>query len=320
MQRYRLKLRALAGMLTGMVALVVLSGCAATPMTAQLTASPPQGLPASVELSDVPFFAQTRFFCGPAALATVLNTTGLMTEPDSLAESVYTPGREGTLQTEIITGTRRQGRLALPLRNLSDAFVNVAQGRPVLILQNLSLDIAPRWHYAVIVGYDLADETVSLRSGTTFRQVMPMKTFEHTWRRSGYWGVVIVGPDGPVLDNTTISEWLQEAYGLERADHVLDALKAYTFAAKHWPDASAPLISAGNILIETNRLHDAKVQLQAAVQREPENPVALNNLAHVLMRLGELEEAEQNALKAVDAGGDTQVTAQETLLEIRAQK
>jgi hypothetical protein len=316
MQRYRLKIRDLAGM----VALVVLSGCAATPMTAQLTASPPHGLPVSAELTDVPFFAQTRFFCGPAALATVLNTTGLETGPDSLAESIYTPGREGTLQTEIITGSRRQGRLALPLRNLSAAFQNVAQGRPVLILQNLSLDIAPRWHYAVIVGYDLADETVSLRSGTTFRQVMPMKTFEHTWRRSGYWGVVIVGPNGPVPDNTSLSEWLQEAYGLERAGHVSDALSAFTFAAKHWSDASAPLISAGNILIETNQLQDAKVRLQAAVQREPENPVALNNLAHVLMRLGELEEAEGNALKAVKAGGDTQATAQETLLEIRAQK
>lgn len=303
-----------------MVALVVLSGCAATPMTAQLTASPPQGLPASAELTEVPFFAQTRYFCGPAALATVLNTTGLKTAPDGLAESVYTPGREGTLQTEIITGARRQGRLALPLRNLSDAFENVAQGRPVLILQNLSLDIAPRWHYAVMVGYDMAEETVSLRSGTTFRQVMPMKTFEHTWRRSGYWGVVVVGPDGPVPDNTSISEWMLEAYGLERADHVSDALTAFTFAAKQWPNVSAPLISAANILIETNQLQDAKVLLQTAVQREPQNPVALNNLADVLMRLGELEEAERTALEAVDAGGDSQATAQETLLEIRAQK
>lgn len=320
MQRYRLKIHALAGMLTGLVALVVLSGCAATPMTAQLTASPPQGLPASAELADVPFFAQTQFFCGPTALAIVLNTTGLKTEPDGLAESVYTPGREGTLQSEIITGTRRQGRLALPLRNLSDAFKNVAQGRPVLILQNLSLDIAPQWHYAVIVGYDLAEETVSLRSGTTFRQVMPMKTFEHTWRRSGYWGVVVVGPDGPIPDNTTQAEWLQESYGLERADHVSDALTAFLFAARHWPNASDPLISASNILIETNRLQDAKELLQDAVHREPENPVALNNLAHVLMRLGELDEAERTALKAVDAGGDTQATAQETLMEIRAQK
>ena len=316
MQRFRYKIRALAVLVT----LVVLSGCAATPMTTQLTASPPQGLPASVELADVPFFAQTRFYCGPAALATVLNSTGLATEPDRLAKSVYTPGREGTLQSEITTGARRQGRLALPLRNLSDAFRNIAQGRPVLILQNLSLDIAPQWHYAVLVGYDLADETVSLRSGTTFRQEMPMKTFEHTWRRSGFWAVVVVAPNGPVPDNTSLAEWLLEANGLERADRTPDALTAFATAARHWTDASAPLISTANILIETNRLAEAKILLLAALQREPENPLALNNLAHVLMRLGALDEAEQMALKAVAVGGDTLDTAQQTLMEIRAQK
>lgn len=303
-----------------MVALVVLGGCAATPMTSQLTASPPEGLPTSVELTDVPFFPQTQFYCGPAALATVLNETGVRIEPDGLAQSVYTPGREGTLQTEIITGARRQGRLALPLRTLHDVFGTVSEGRPVLVLQNLSLDIAPQWHYAVIVGYDLSDETVTLRSGTTFRRVMTMKTFEHTWRRSGYWGVVVVEPDGPVSGNTSLANWMQEAYGIERAGRMADALTAYTFAARHWPEASAPLISTANILIATNRFPDAKIILQDAVGRDPGSPVALNNLAHVLMRLGELDAAEEAALKAIDAGGDTQDTANETLREIQAVK
>ncbi len=316
MHLYPFKIHALAAV----VAMVVLSGCAATPMTSQLAASPPLGLPASAELSDVPFFAQTRFFCGPAALTTVLNTTGLKIEPNDLAQSVYTPGREGTLQTEIITGSRRQGRLALPLRTLNDVFANVAQGRPVLILQNLALDIAPQWHYAVVIGYDLPSETVLLRSGTTFRLAMPMKTFEYTWQRSGYWGVVVVGPDGPVPDGTSLSEWLQEAYGLERAGRQLDALTAFNFAAGHWPDASAPLISAANILIKTNRLQNAKTRLQAAVQRHPQNPMALNNLAHVLMRVGELDEAERHALKAVAIGGKTKGVAKQTLMEIRAKK
>lgn len=316
MNQVRFNIRALAGM----VVLVVLSGCAATPMTTQITASPPQGLPASVELTDVPFFAQTRYFCGPAALATVLNTTGIETQPDVLAHSVYTPGREGTLQTEIITGARRQGRLALPLRNLSDVFANVAQKRPVLVLQNLAIEIAPQWHYAVVVGYDLANETVSLRSGTTFRLVMPMKTFEHTWRRSEHWGVVVVGPDGPIPDNTSLSEWLREANGLERAGRQPDAFTALNTAVRHWPDASAPSISAANILIQTNRLEDAKTVLYSVLQRESENPVALNNLAHVLLQLGELDEAERNALKAVKAGGATQATAEETLKEIRSHK
>lgn len=150
MQHYDYKLRFIAVL----VMLVTLGGCAATPMTDRLIASPPQGLPTVAELTEVPFFAQTQYFCGPAALATVLNASGLETSPDRLADSVYTPGRQGTLQSEIITGARRQGRLALPIRDMGEAFANVAEGRPVLILQNLALEIVPQWHYAVLVGFE----------------------------------------------------------------------------------------------------------------------------------------------------------------------
>lgn len=303
-----------------MVALLALSGCAATPMTKQLTASPPHGLPVFAELVDVPFFAQTQYYCGPAALTTVLNTTGLEVEPGTLAKSIYTPGRQGTLQTEIITGARRQGRLALPVRTMGEAFINIANGLPVLILQNLALDIFPQWHYAVLVGFDLPGETVSLRSGTTRRLVMPMETFEHTWRRSGFWGVVVVRAEGPIPENTSLSAWLQEAFGLERAGNATNALSAFTTASRHWPDAPAPLIAAANILIASDRLPDAAAHLQEALQRQPKDPVALNNLAHVLMLQGKLEEAETTALKAVNYGGITKSTATETLATIRAQK
>ena len=76
-----------------------------------------------------------------------------------------------------------------------DALVaELAGGNPVLVLQNLSLPIAPKWHYAVAIGYDLDRGDIILRSGTTERLVMPMSTFEHTWARSGYWGMVTLAP------------------------------------------------------------------------------------------------------------------------------
>tara|TARA_R110000787_G_scaffold144231_3_gene258035 strand:- start:5663 stop:6625 length:963 start_codon:yes stop_codon:yes gene_type:complete len=316
MKRYKLNIRLLAGI----AALVMLSGCAATPMTDQLTASPPPGVALSAELVDAPFFAQTQYFCGPAALATALNTTGLATTPDALAASIYTPGRDGTLQSEILTGSRRQGRLALPVRTMRDAFTNISDGRPVLILQNLALELVPQWHYAVLVGYDLAAETVTLRSGTTRRHVTAMTTFEHTWRRAGYWAVVMIKPDGPVPQTTSISDWLNETYGLERAGQEPAALTAFATAAQQWPDAATPLISSANILIGKNRLQDATTDLQEAVRRQPDNAVALNNLAHVLMLRGRLDEAEVYAQKAVEYGGDTQSTATETLAAIQREK
>ena len=190
----------------------------------------------------------------------------------------------------------------------------------MLILQNLGLDIAPFWHYAVIIGFDIPNETLLLRSGTTRRQTMAMQTFEHTWRRADYWGVVMVKPAGPIPQKTEISEWLNEAYGLERAGQELAALTAYSTAAQHWPGAATPLIFSANILIRKERLLDATIDLRAAVQRDPINPSARNNLAHVLMLQGMLGEAEAHAQKAVEYGAGMQDTATQTLSAIRQKK
>ncbi|MEQ9198639.1 MAG: hypothetical protein RLN80_01540 [Rhodospirillales bacterium] len=120
--------------------------------------------------------------------------------------------------------------------------------------------------------------------------------------------------------NTTLSEWLEEAFGLERSGQTVAALAAFTLAASHWPEAAAPLVAAANIEIEADRLQEARVNLQAAVYRQRENPVALNNLAHVQMLQGDLQEAEINARRAVEYATTTGPIARETLAEILALK
>lgn len=316
MKRFQMKRR----ILVALVALLGLGGCAATPVTDSLTVSPPRGMPNAAELTEVPFHAQTRYHCGPAALATVLNDSGREVTPSELAEHVYTPGRKGTLQTEIKTGARREGRLALPVRDMTEALSLVSKGHPVLVLQNLGLEIAPQWHYAVVVGYDIAGHSVTLRSGTTKRQVMPMETFEHTWRRAKFWGVIIAPPDGPVPEGTVLADWLGEAYGIERAGRAEDALDAYDTAAEKWPTHASPLIFKANMLAARKRLGDAEQALREALRREPGNGTAMNNLAHVLMLRNEFGLAEEMAERAVETNGSTAAVAQETLREIRSRR
>ena len=65
--------RAIAG-----VFLSLLGGCAGlAPQTTQLRYTLPPALHEYVELKQVPFFPQTEYQCGPAALATVLNALAL---------------------------------------------------------------------------------------------------------------------------------------------------------------------------------------------------------------------------------------------------
>jgi PBP1b-binding outer membrane lipoprotein LpoB len=46
---------------------LLLAGCASTPQTHSLTANRPGDLPERVELTQVPFFPQDAYQCGPAA-------------------------------------------------------------------------------------------------------------------------------------------------------------------------------------------------------------------------------------------------------------
>ncbi len=93
-----------AGLLGGFL-LLVLGACTA-PQTARLVQDPGD-LPPRAEVAEVPFFAQERYYCGPAALAMVLAWSDLPVTQEDLVPQVYTPGREGSLQSDVLSAARR---------------------------------------------------------------------------------------------------------------------------------------------------------------------------------------------------------------------
>lgn len=123
--------------------------------------------PDILELIDTPFYSQQQFQCGPAALMTVLTASGVATTLDAVARQVYVPARQGSLQSEILAASRAADRVPYLLEpGLFSITGELAAGRPVLVLQNLGVSWAPRWHYAVVVGADAQRHQIFLRSGT----------------------------------------------------------------------------------------------------------------------------------------------------------
>ena len=81
--------------------LFLLGACSHTLQSTRLQQTPPQRIPPVWELGDTPFFAQSRYQCGPAALATMLAYRRVSVVPDDLTDKVYLPKREGSVTVEM---------------------------------------------------------------------------------------------------------------------------------------------------------------------------------------------------------------------------
>jgi len=282
--------------------LIGLAGCAAV-QTQALREHPPAGLAPTAELAGTPFFPQTEYQCGPAVLATALAAIGLPADPDALRDEVFLPARTGTLQIEMIAGARRHGAVATRLPPTVEAVLREVQaGHPVAVLLNLGLSWAPRWHYAVVVGYDVAGGDVLLRSGTTRRAVFAMNTFEHTWRRAGAWAFVALAP-GQWPATAQEAAVVDASVGFERVAPPLQAVRTYRSALEGWPASLSLRMGLGNSLYAAGDKAAAADAFRDAAERHRSAPAWIN-LASTLLELQRTDDALAAARAAVQAADE----------------
>jgi hypothetical protein len=296
----------------------LLSGCAALlPQATAVREQPPADLPARAELREVAFHGQDEYYCGPAALAMALNAAGVDVTPESLVGQVYIPGRKGSLQIEMLVAARRNGLVAYALEpRLTDVLREIAAGTPVISLENYGWKIWPKWHYAVLVGYDLDKGELIRRSGLTPRQVMPFEVFEYVWSTDGHWSMVAVPPDR-VPVTATEARYGSAVIALEKTGNVKNARVAYDTMLKRWPGSLVGLMGRGNTAYALKDLATAEAAFREASERHPGSTSAFNNLAHVLAERGRLDEAIAAAERAVSLGGPLLPSAQATLEGVR---
>jgi tetratricopeptide (TPR) repeat protein len=289
----------------------------ATPGETSLALRQGGGLPAKAEVAAVPFIAQQDNYCGPASLAMAMNWSGLAVGQDDVAPLVFTPGRQGSLQDDMLVAARRFGRMASPLRQPGDLFTELAAGHPVVVFQNLGLEWFPRWHFAVAIGYDRAAEEILLHSGLDARTAMPLATFERTWARANYWAMVVLPPDRlPATADTAAA--LQAAAGLERAHRYKEAAGAYGAIARRWPDNLAAAIGVGNAHYGAGDIAGAAAGFRQAAERHPQAAAAWNNLGFVLGQLGRTREALAAVERAIALSGGDDAVYRDTLRQIGA--
>jgi Peptidase_C39 like family/Tetratricopeptide repeat len=298
------------------VFLLCLVACATPPQTRLMLASPPASLPKHAELAGVPYFAQDAYQCGPASLAMTLSAEGIAVTPEALKPELYLPDRHGSLQVEMLAATRRHGAVAYQLApELNDVLHEVAAGTPVVVLQNLGFAWYPVWHYAVVVGYDLNNAEVILRSGPEQRQLLPMRTFEYTWARSGYWAMVAL-PPGRIPETAEENSFIAAVSALEKIGDPERVQRTYIAALGRWPGNLSAQIGVGNTAYLLHDLVQAEDAFRQATLDHPDSVAAFNNLAQTLADQKRYPEALEAARRAVSLGGPLAETAQQTLADI----
>jgi tetratricopeptide (TPR) repeat protein len=280
----------------------LLAGCAGSP---RLSEGLPPAAPRSIELASVPFHPQEEFQCGPAALATVLGASGVAVDPATLAPQTYLPKRKGTLQADLIGAARRHGRVAYVLPEHGDALVaELREGRPVLLLQNLGSDLLPRWHYAVLVGYDTERNVAILRSGRKQRLEMRWQRFAASWHRAGRWAIAVLPPEA-IPAHATPAKYLEAVAGLESARQFDVAAAAYDTAIARWPEEAHFWLGRGNVAYAAGELESAVDKYLRAILLAPRDAAARNNLALTLADGGCFDESRHQLERAGEFAAGT---------------
>jgi tetratricopeptide (TPR) repeat protein len=278
-------------------ALASLSACATRGPYLPTQLAP--GARTSVELDATPFFPQDRYQCGPAALATLLVASDAVTTPDALVPLVYLPARKGSLQVEMQAAPRKFERLSYVLStNLDSILAELDAGRPVLVLHNYGLPMLPRWHYAVVIGYDSARDRFILRSGVKRRDEWRARTFMVAWHHARRWAMVVLRPgEIPVTAHPKL--YLEAAADFERGATPEAAMLAFDAAVKRWPTEAVAWIGRGTAQYRAGRLTEAARDYATALRVDGSNTGARNNFAQTLLDLGCPRSAREQ-LQAID--------------------
>jgi hypothetical protein len=298
------------------MALLLPAALAASGCVAYTLRTPDPGPKAHV-LTGVPVRSFGLKSCGAGSLSAVLSYYG---PPVSLEEldKVLPKGRhEGVVTLDLMLEARRRGYDARLVEGTPEMVEReLLEGRPVILMLEVLAAPGTRhdlFHYIVVDGIEPASGRVRVQLGDGKEHWTTFERLDHAWRSTRR-TALLVAPAGPETRVAAQKNSIRYAVALEAAGRADEAVALYRSLLEDDPGSALLWTDLGNAETGRGEAALAEAAYQRALELDPVNADALNNLAWLLLEQPDrLAEAEEMARRAVAAGGPDPHLALDTL-------
>ena len=133
-------------------------------------------------VENVPFVKQKDKFCGPAAMASVMQFYGQDIDQVEIAEQIYTPELNGALISDMENFARDKGYNTLSTNgNFELLKSHLDSKHPVILLVDKGKWKVSVPHYYVAYGYNDESETIILHTGFNEAQEISFAKLDKEW-------------------------------------------------------------------------------------------------------------------------------------------
>jgi tetratricopeptide (TPR) repeat protein len=298
------------GVAAGLTAAVLVAGCA--PSSETIRRELERGASGQY-IRGVPFVRQRRNWCGPAALASVLQYQRVPLSQEEVAGGVYLEKLRGSLTLDLQLFVQEQGLWCKAGQGgIEEVRAWLDRGVPVIALLRENWLVVTSYHYVVLVGYHVERGYFLAHTGSRAERPLAFERFDRQHAAAGRWFLACARPEDVTwpLDadgHNNLALALQRQRTLEAAlEHLRQAIRLE-------PQKALYHFNLGNLHAARGERSRAVVAYREALRLTPNFADAHNNLACVLLQQENAREALQHALRAVAGGGELLASYQDTL-------
>ncbi len=181
-----------AGVFPALVLLSLFMLTACTPRLARVlidlrdTNSSGRTVQSGAHISDVPFYSQKKYMCGPAALTSLLNYYGVNKTLAEVEEGIYIERLKGTITMDMLLYAKDAGLSARFYQgSLADIKQHLDDRQPLILFLSLGVEGYSVGHYIVVTGYSDKYGVVIAHSGQRMDKVINYGQLTRDWEKTG---------------------------------------------------------------------------------------------------------------------------------------